>query len=48
MKEIILELVSNLKYLTNISIETDLDSTCFYGRAENYYIVCENIVENAI
>ena len=48
MKEIILELVSNLKYLTNIKIETELDNTCFYGRAENYYIVCENIVENAI
>lgn len=48
MKDIILELVSNLKYLTNIKIETDLDGTCFYGRAENYYIVCENIVENAI
>lgn len=48
MKEIILELVSNLKYLTNIKIETELDNTCFYGRAENYYIVCENIVENSI
>lgn len=48
IKEIILELLSNLKYLTNIKIETDLDNTCFYGRTENYYIVCENIVENAI
>lgn len=48
MKPIILELVNNLKYLTDKIIETDLDNTCFYGRTDNYYIVCENIVENAI
>ena len=48
MKELILELVSNCKYLTNINIETKLDDTVFYGRYENYYVVCENIVENAI
>lgn len=48
MKPIILELVNNLKYLTDKTIETDLDNTCFYGRTDNYYIVCENIVENAI
>ena len=49
MKPLILELVSSLKYLThNLIIETELDDTCFYGKAENYYIVCENIYENAI
>lgn len=48
MKDVILELVNNCKYLTDIQIETKLDDTIFYGRYENYYIVCENIVENAI
>ena len=49
MKKIILELINNLKYLTNnLNIETELDNTCFYGKQENYYIICENIVENAI
>lgn len=49
MKEIILELINNLKYLTtNLEIETKLDDTIFNGKYDNYYIVCENIFENAI
>ena len=26
----------------------DLDDTVFYGRYENYYTVCENIIENSV
>lgn len=48
MQDVILELISNCKYLTDIEIETDLDDTVFYGRYENYYVICENILENAI
>ena len=48
MKDVIEELVNNLKYLTTIQIQTSLDDTIFLGRYENYYVVCENIVENAI
>ena len=48
MREVIEELVHNLKYLTTIQIQTSLDDSVFLGRYENYYVICENIVENAI
>lgn len=48
MRDVIEELVHNLKYLTSIQIQTDLDDSIFVGRHENYYVICENIVENAI
>lgn len=48
IKEIIDAITLNCKHLSNlITIETTLDDTKFYGKYENFYTVCENIVENS-
>lgn len=46
--EIINTITLNCKHLSNIvTIETILDDTKFYGKYDNFYTVCENIVENS-
>lgn len=48
IKEIIEAIVLSLKHLVDVEIKCDLDESVFYGRYENYYTVCENIIENAV
>jgi len=50
MKDIIDDVVYNCKHIASdeINFDIDLDDTVFIGKAENYYTVVENIVENAI
>lgn len=48
IKDIIENIVLNLKHLVDVEIRCDLDDSIFYGRYENYFTVCENIIENAV
>ena len=48
MKELILEVLVNYKYLTEINFELDLDDNItFTGYKENLYTVVDNIIDNA-
>ena len=48
IKEIISKIVMAHKHIVQVKIIEDLDDTVFYGRYENFYTVCENIIENAV
>lgn len=48
IKEIIEKIVTNHKHISHVQILEDLDDSIFYGRYENYFTVCENIIENAV
>ena len=48
VKEIISKIVKAHKHIVQVDIIEDLDETVFYGRYENLYTVCENIIENAV
>ena len=48
VKEIISKIVRAHKHIVQVDIIEDLDETVFYGRYENLYTVCENIIENAV
>ena len=48
MNQILTKIVNNCKHLSNLSFITDLDGSIFFGKYENYFMVCENIIENAI
>ena len=48
IKEIIEKIVLNHKHLLHVEIIDELDDTVFYGRYENYFTVCENLIENAL
>lgn len=48
MKELIMEVVQNYKYQTNLTFELDLvENIYFKGYRENLYTVVDNIVDNA-
>jgi two-component system sensor histidine kinase CssS len=48
MNELISEVVTNYKYLTNIDIELDLSKDIYFkGYKENFYTVIDNILDNA-
>ena len=48
IKELILEVVQNYKFQTNIEFELDLiDDMIFKGYRENFYTVIDNIIDNA-
>ena len=48
MSEIINEVATNYKYLTNIKMELDLDeSVVFMGYRENMFTIIDNILDNA-
>jgi two-component system sensor histidine kinase CssS len=48
MNELITEVVTNYKYLTDINIELDLSKDIkFNGYKENFYTVVDNILDNA-
>lgn len=48
IKPIIQKIVNNHKHLLHVEIIEDLDDTIFIGRYENYFTVCENLIENAL
>ena len=48
IKDIIQTIVKNHKHISHVEIIEDLDDSIFYGRYENYFTVCENIIENAV
>ena len=48
IKDIIEKIVEAHKHITHVEIIMDLDDTIFYGKYENYYTVCENIIENSV
>ena len=48
MKTIIEKIVRNHKHLLHVDIIEDLDDSIFIGRYENYFTVCENLIENAL
>lgn len=48
IKPIIEKIVMAHKHIVDVKITTDLDDSIFYGRYDNYYTVCENIIENAV
>ena len=48
IKGIIEKIVRAHKHIVNVKIIEELDDTVFYGRYENLYTVCENIIENAV
>ena len=48
IKDIIEKIVEAHKHIVSVEIKMELDDTVFYGRYENYYTVCENIIENAV
>lgn len=48
MNELILEIIQNYKFQTNLNLEVDLaDNIYFKGYRENLYTVVDNIVDNA-
>lgn len=48
IKEILINVVNNHKYVTNINFELDLDDTKYLGISENFYTVFSNIIDNAL
>lgn len=48
IKPIIEKITKAHKHIVDVLIEEDLDDSIFYGKYENYYTVCENIIENAV
>lgn len=48
LKPIIQKIVKNHKHIVNVDIIEDLDDSIFIGRYENFFTVCENLIENAI
>lgn len=48
IRTIIEQIILNHKHLLHVEIQEDLDDTLFYGRYENYFTVCENLIENAL
>ena len=48
MKELVLEVIQNYRFQTNIVFELDLSDNIFFkGYRENFYTVVDNIVDNA-
>ena len=48
IKGIIENIVAAHKHIVSVEINTQLDDSIFIGRYENYYTVCENIIENSV
>ena len=48
IKTIVEQIIRNHKHLLHVQIIEDLDDSIFYGRYENYFTICENLVENAL
>lgn len=48
IKEVILNIVNNQKYRTDIDFDLDLDGSIYYGIRENFYNAFNNIIDNAL
>jgi len=48
IKEVIMNLINNYKYRSNIKFVSDLDDSKYYGIYENFNIIFSNIVDNAL
>ncbi len=48
IKEVILNIVNNQKYRTDIDFQVELDDSIYYGIRENFYNAFNNIVDNAL
>ncbi len=48
IKDIIINIVNNQKYRSNLEFIVDLDDSSYYGIKENFYTAFNNIVDNAI
>ncbi|HOI85076.1 MAG TPA: HAMP domain-containing sensor histidine kinase [Acholeplasmataceae bacterium] len=48
IKDVIINIVNNQKYRTNIQLETDLDDSTYFGIKENFYTAFSNIIDNAL
>jgi two-component system sensor histidine kinase CssS len=48
IKDIVINIVNNQKYRTNISFETELDDSTYFGVKENFYTAFSNIIDNAL
>jgi len=48
IKDVVLSIVNNQKYRSNIKFETVLDDSKYYGIYENFQVIFSNIVDNAL
>ncbi len=48
IKDIIINIVNNQKYRTNIDFKIELDDSTYFGVKENFYTAFSNIIDNAI
>ena len=48
IKDVIINIVNNQKYRTNIRFEIDLDDSTYFGIKENFYTAFSNIIDNAL
>jgi two-component system, OmpR family, sensor histidine kinase CssS len=48
VKEIIVNIINNYKYRSQIEIVTDLDKSTYFGITENFYTAFNNIIDNAL
>lgn len=48
IKDIILNIVNNQKYRSDVKFELDLDDSKYFGASENFYTIFNNIIDNAL
>ncbi len=48
IKDLIQNIVDNMKYRTNLEFVVDLDDSTYYGIKENFYTAFSNIIDNAM
>ena len=48
IKDVIMNIVDNQKFRTNLKFVTNLDDSTYFGVKDNFYIMFSNIVENAL
>lgn len=48
IKEVVMNIVDNQKFRTELSFVTDLDDSTYFGVKDNFYTMFSNIVENAL
>ncbi|HAX02053.1 MAG: hypothetical protein A2Y45_02275 [Tenericutes bacterium GWC2_34_14] len=48
IKDVIINIVNNQKYRTNITFVTELDDSTYFGVKENFYTAFSNIIDNAL
>lgn len=48
IRDIIKNIIDNQKFRTELTFETDLDDSTYFGVSENFYTMFSNIIENAL